>query len=128
MPRVVHFEIHGTDPARLVSYYKQVFDWQFNAVPGMDYWLIATGDEESPGINGGLMKRHGPRAIDGQPVHSFVCTIDVPQIDQYLARALEAGGTLALAKMAIPTIGWQAYVKDPDGNIFGLHQTDPTAR
>jgi predicted enzyme related to lactoylglutathione lyase len=30
--------------------------------------------------------------------------------------------------MAIPGIGWQAYVKDPDENIVGLHQPDAGAR
>ena len=41
---------------------------------------------------------------------------------------VHGGGTLALTKMAIPHVGWVAYVKDPDGNIFGLHQADPSAR
>jgi predicted enzyme related to lactoylglutathione lyase len=30
--------------------------------------------------------------------------------------------------MAIPGVGWQAYVKDPDENIVGLHQPDPGAK
>jgi predicted enzyme related to lactoylglutathione lyase len=29
--------------------------------------------------------------------------------------------------MAIPGIGWLAYVKDPDGNIFGMMQMDAGA-
>jgi hypothetical protein len=128
MPRLVHFEIHASEPEKLVAFYKRVFDWQITALPAMNYWLINTGDEKSPGINGGLMKRMGPRAADGQPVNAYVCSIDVPSVDDYLKRALEAGATLALAKMAIPNVGWQAYVKDPDGNIVGLHQSDLSAR
>jgi predicted enzyme related to lactoylglutathione lyase len=30
--------------------------------------------------------------------------------------------------MPIPGVGWLAYVKDPDGNILGLMQTDPGAK
>jgi predicted enzyme related to lactoylglutathione lyase len=30
--------------------------------------------------------------------------------------------------MAIPRVGYQAYIKDPDGNILGLHQPDPNAK
>ena len=29
--------------------------------------------------------------------------------------------------MAVPGIGWLAYFKDPEGNIFGAMQSDPTA-
>jgi predicted enzyme related to lactoylglutathione lyase len=29
--------------------------------------------------------------------------------------------------MAIPGVGWQAYIKDPDDNILGLHQADAGA-
>jgi hypothetical protein len=30
--------------------------------------------------------------------------------------------------MAIPGIGWQAYCKDLDGVLFGIHQADPGAK
>ena len=33
-----------------------------------------------------------------------------------------------VAKMPIPGIGWQAYGKDTEGNLFGIHQFDPSAR
>ena len=128
MPRVIHFEIHASDPEKIVTFYKRVFDWQINPLPGMDYWLINTGDEKSPGINGGLVKRRGEKPAEGQPVNAFVCSLDVPSVDEFVKKALGAGGTLALPKMAIPNVGWQAYVKDPDGNILGLHQVDPKAR
>jgi predicted enzyme related to lactoylglutathione lyase len=128
VPRIIHFEVHATDPEKIIPFYKRVFDWQFNPMPGGQYWLIATGDDKSPGINGGLMKRMGQRAAEGQPVNAFVCTLDVPNVDEFVKKALAAGATMALPKMAIPNIGWQAYVKDPDGNILGLHQSDPSAR
>ena len=34
---------------------------------------------------------------------------------------------LALPKMAVPGVGWLAYVKDTEGNLFGLMQADPGA-
>jgi predicted enzyme related to lactoylglutathione lyase len=128
MPRIIHFEVHATDPDKVITFYKRVFDWQFNPLPGGQYWLISTGDEKSPGINGGLMKRMGGPPIEGQPVNAFVCTLDVPNVDEFVKKALAAGATMALPKMAIANVGWQAYVKDPDGNIIGLHQADPSAR
>jgi predicted enzyme related to lactoylglutathione lyase len=86
----------------------------------MDYWNIVTGPDDEKGINGGLIRRHGPAPADGQAVNSYVCTVEVASIDDCVASALSAKGTLALAKFPIPDIGWMAYVKDTEGNILGL--------
>ena len=45
-----------------------------------------------------------------------------------LQRAVELGGTVAVPLMPIPGVGWLVYAKDPDGNIFGMMQNDPTAK
>ena len=34
---------------------------------------------------------------------------------------------MVLPKVAIPGVGYQAYCRDTEGNIFGIHQMDPTA-
>ena len=60
MSRVVHFEIHATNPEPLVAFYTSLFGWTITKWDGpMDYYLISTGPAEKPGINGGLMRRHG---------------------------------------------------------------------
>ena len=60
MPRVVHFEIHADDPERAISFYQSVFGWQFQKWEGpLEYWMIITGPEGTPGINGGLVNRSG---------------------------------------------------------------------
>jgi hypothetical protein len=38
------------------------------------------------------------------------------------------GGSLAVPKMPIPGMGWLAYFKDTEGNIFGVMQPDTTAK
>jgi predicted enzyme related to lactoylglutathione lyase len=127
MPRVVHFEIHASDPETALSFYQSLFGWKFTKWEGpWEYWVIATGTEQ-PGIDGGLLRRRGPAPAEGQPVNAFVCTVDVLDLDASLSRVTELRGSLALPKMAIHGIGWLAYVKDPDGNILGLMQSDPTA-
>ena len=56
MPRVVHFEIHADDPERAISFYNSVFDWEFQKWEGpLEYWMIITGAEGTPGINGGAI-------------------------------------------------------------------------
>ncbi len=128
MPRVCHFEIHADNPDRAVAFYQQLFGWQFQKWDGpMEYWMIVTGPDSEPGINGGLMKRHGAGSIEGQAVNAYVCTVNVSASDAAVAGITAAGGSIALPKMPIPGIGWLAYGKDTEGNIFGVMQTDPTA-
>jgi len=128
MSRLVHFEIHATDPERLVAYYTALFGWTMQKWAGpMDYWLISTGPAEKPGINGGLLRRHGEAPSANGPVSSFVSTIDVASAKASLEKAVELGGTLAVPVMPVPGIGWLCYAKDPDGNIFGMMQADPAA-
>ena len=128
MPRMVHFEIHASDPEKLAEFYRTLFGWKITKWDGpMEYWLVETGDKAEPGINGGLMRRQGPPPTDGQAVNAFVCTADVRSLDDVLARLPELGGRIALPKMPVPGMGWLAYVKDPDGNIMGAMETDPGA-
>lgn len=126
MNRPVHFEIHASDPDALSRFYADAFGWKVTHVAAFNYWLLDTG--EGPGYNGGMMKRMGAAAADGAPVNAFVVSLGVDSVDETLAKALAAGATVALPKMAIPGVGWQAYIKDPDNNILGLHQADASAK
>jgi hypothetical protein len=61
MPRPIHFEIPAEEPHRAIRFYEIVFGWKFDKWEGpMPYWLITTGPEGQPGINGGLMPRRDP--------------------------------------------------------------------
>ncbi len=126
MPRPVHFEIHATDPKAAREFYGALFGWTFTQFAPMEYWLIDAGPGE--GINGGLMKRLGPAAPDGAPVNAYVVTIGVESCKEAVEKAKSLGAAVALDFHAIPGIGWQAYVKDPDGNILGLHERNPAAK
>ena len=127
MSRAVHFEIQASNPQALIDFYSGLFGWSFNKWDGGEYWMVHTGPEEQPGINGGLLPRRGPAPAEMAAVNAFVITVDVENIDAMIAAATGlggAGGHLAVPKMAVPGIGWLAYVKDPDGNIFGMMQAD----
>lgn len=126
MARVVHFEIHAENPERAAAFYSKVFDWQIVKWDGpTEYWLITTGPDSEPGINGAIVQRQGP--INGDAVIAYVCTIGVGDLDATIAKVVAQGGTEALAKMAVPGIGWLAYFKDTEGNIFGILQADGAA-
>jgi hypothetical protein len=121
MPRVVHFDIPVDNTERASRFYSAVFGWTVQKWDGPEaYWLVTTGEDGQPGINGGLMQRCDPSA-------SVVNTIDVPSVDEYVAKITEHGGKVVLPKMAVPGVGYLAHCQDTEGNTFGVIQFDMSA-
>lgn len=125
--RIVHFEIYADDLDRAKKFYSDVFGWEYtdwSGVTGTPYFGVMTAPQGStePGINGGMMKRIGPAPVEGQAVTGFVSTIQVENIDETISKIENAGGRVALAKYNLGDMAWQAYYKDTEGNIFGIHQ------
>jgi uncharacterized protein len=128
MFRPTHFEIHAEQPERAIAFYQKMFGWTFSPFgPPGTYWLITTGPESVAGINGGLVPRRGSAPEQGQAVNAYICSLNVPAVDESVEAAVAQGGGVALPKMAIPGVGWLAYVKDTEGNIVGLMQADTSA-
>ncbi len=122
MNRFVHFELATSDPEKTAAFYRDVFGWKIQRWEGpVEYWLVTTGDEGVPGINGGLMVNSGE-------FKGTINTIEVEDIDAAIAKVLDCGGEIALEKDVIPGVGYQAYFKDNSGILVGLHQADPNAR
>ena len=122
MPKVVHFEITAEDPGRAINFYKNIFGWKINKWDGpQEYWLIEAGGESEPGINGGLMNRHD----DWNGMYN---TIQVDSVDDYVGKITGAGGEVVVPKMAIPGIGYLAYCRDTECNIFGIMHPDTKAK
>ena len=119
--RVVHFEIPSDNPEKAIAFFQTVFGWNFQKLGTEDYWLATTVDENSPGINGALMKKKDPR----QPV---VNTILVENIEDYIQKIESAGGKIVVAKMPVPNVGYLAYFMDPDNNIHGIWEEDTSAK
>ena len=123
MPRPIHFEIPAENPERLMAFYQTVLGWTFQKWEGggMPYWMITTGPDSEPGINGGLM----PRQNAQQPC---VNTVAVANLDETLAAAVANGAQVALPRMAVPGVGWLAYILDPEGHLLGMMQMDSAAK
>ncbi len=123
MPRVTHFEIYTADPEAVQPFYRDVFGWKFEKFEGpFAYWLITTGPDNEPGINGGLTR---PR--EGQSPGTLN-TIAVSSFEQTIKKIEQRGGKICVPKMAIPKIGWLAYAEDPAGNVFGIIEPDVEAK
>lgn len=122
--RVVHFEIPYDDGDRARSFYKAAFDWEVVQMPDMGgYTLVMTGPSTDQGpteagfINGGMLTR------EMSATRYPVVVVDVPSIDEALARMPELGGTVVQGKTPVGDMGFAAYVSDPEGNVVGLWET-----
>jgi uncharacterized protein len=121
MGRVVHFEITADDLARARKFY-EVFGWKIteSGVPGIEYWLAATGSEDM-GINGAIM----PRSYSTQPVINW---IGVENLEQMIEKVKAAGGKIVGEKRTVPGIGDTIYAIDTEGNKFGMIQPLPQTK
>ena len=127
MRRPVHFEIHAEEPERAAEFYRSVFGWTFERWSGpVPYWLISTG-QDAPGIDGGLVERHGPGPQPGTPVTGYVITMTVDDLDATTDAVTSGGGAVVSPRAPVPGIGWMAYCVDTEGNQFGVMQRDGSA-
>ena len=124
---VVHFEIHASDPQRLIDFYGQLFGWKFTQFGDQPYWSIDTGEGSAGpatpgrGINGGLTQRPGAAPEPGAPVNGGDIVVAVEdRIDDVFQQGLDLGGTEALPLSDMEGVGRVGYLLDPDGNVFGL--------
>ena len=125
---VVHFEIHASEPQRLVDFYTELLGWQFTQFGDYPYWMIQTGEgsigntEASPGlgINGGLTPREGPAPAPGAPVNGCNIVVGVEDVDATFALAIELGATVAVPMEDTEGVGRTGALTDPDGNLFGI--------
>lgn len=116
------FAIHVDDIDRARTFYQVVFGWQFEPWGPPGFYLIRTGDDTSPGIQGLMHRRHEPRS--GTGLKGIEPTFSVDDVEA-IAAAVEAnGGTIVFAKSRIPTVGALIRFLDPEGNDIGAMQYD----
>jgi uncharacterized protein len=121
MPRIIHFEISADDPTRASVFYESVFGWRINKWEGpVDYWLVSADDSDQTSVNGAIRQRMRDETT--------VNTIDVPSIDEFTKRVIDAGGRVVVSKSVVPGVGYHAYCADTEGNLFGIMQQDPSAQ
>ncbi len=121
MNPVVHFEIPAEDFERAKKFYTNLFGWNITQWPGSPtkYGMATTtptdknGPQKPGAINGAIMEK-------GNGVIATVVTIQVPSIDDYLKKIVEAGGKVKMAKVKVGDMGYNASFYDSEGNIVGL--------
>jgi uncharacterized protein len=111
------FAIHADDVQRCRRFYEAVFGWRFEPWGPPDFYLIHTGDEEQPGVQGLLQKRQEGRSGGGP--NCFECTIAVDNLDALTDAITQHGGRLIMSKAPIPTVGVLTKFEDTEGNVLG---------
>ena len=122
MDKVEHFEIPADNVERATRFYKTVFRWELNPVPGVNYTRLLTIRVDDKvvlqrpfEVNGAIIKR-------GTEVKTPVVTISVTDMDDTLKKIEKEGGKVITGKTEFGDIGFTAYFKDTEGNVMGLWQ------
>jgi predicted enzyme related to lactoylglutathione lyase len=121
-----HFSINADDVQRAQQFYAKVFGWKFEAWGPPGFFMIQTGTDKEPGIQGSLQGRR--ELVKGQRMTGFECTVSVDDVDA-IAKAVEAnGGKVIMPKVTIPTVGRLIFFQDPEGNVAGAMHYDAAAK
>ena len=120
---VVHFEIIGPHPAKLRSYYGELFGWEFDlgdaqteAVSRSGEYGFVDGTANANGINGGVGGGEGLEA-------RVLFYVGVPDVEAALERAEQLGGTRRLGPVGTPGTLVVGRFTDPQGNLIGVAGT-----
>lgn len=120
----VYFDLTVTDLDAARTFFGQVLGWRFERfpMPG-EYYRIAAGAADDPGIDGGIGLAADAPLSGGRPL--TVLTLPVADLDAAVARVVNAGGSVREPPTRIPGIGRYATCAEPGGLMFGLLQADP---
>jgi predicted enzyme related to lactoylglutathione lyase len=117
---VVHFEIIGTDPAKLRSFYTALFGWEFQTGDATTETVSQAGNygflDGSPtdgGINGGVGGGEGYE-------RRVLFYVGVPDVEAALRNAESLGGSRRMGPEGTPGTLVVGQFTDPEGNLIGV--------
>ena|SRR5439155_5290351 len=110
------FAIHADDVQRCRRFYEAVFGWRFEPWGPPDFYLVHTGDERKPGVQGLLHKRQAPRGLGGP--NCFECTVS-EDLDAVTNAIAKHGGRIIMDKAPVPTVGILTRFEDTEGIVLG---------
>jgi len=114
------FEIPVTDLNKAQAFYEAVLECKMRREPMGPSEGAVFPYEAEEGVGGALLA--GPTAPAPASAGTLIYLDASPSLDAALARALKAGGKVALPRQALPPgLGFFAHISDLDGNRVGLH-------
>jgi predicted enzyme related to lactoylglutathione lyase len=114
---VVHFEVIGKDPAKLQSYYSELFGWEISSDNPVNYGIVqrdGNTNADGVGIGGGVGM--GPEGYEGH----VTFYVEVPDVEAALAKAESLGGSRMMGPDK-PMEGVEiGLLRDPEGHVVGV--------
>jgi predicted enzyme related to lactoylglutathione lyase len=117
--QITHIEFPADDTDRAQAFYRGLFGWEFQGMPGFDgYFLFSAGPIEQ---SGGAVGQRGESTGDRLRIY-----VTVDSIEAMLAKVPGLGGKVTTPKTDIPGQGWYAVVEDSEGSEIGLYENLPS--
>lgn len=117
---IVHIEIPVADLQAGARFYQDLFGWEIEHFPEMNYATWAAGTRAGDGGGFNPLSEH----VRPGDVLIYVNSED---IEADLKKAASLGARVTQEKMEIPQIGWFGVFEDPTGNPIALYTSmDPT--
>lgn len=117
MYRITKFDVPATTPLKSIAFYNQVFGWTFQPSANHKKWTARVESTEHEIFGNPFMRK-------AKSAQSLTNAIEVKSIDQTLQNIQKEGGEVIVPKFQIPSIGWMAYFKDLEQNIFGIMESN----
>lgn len=117
--KIVHIEIPAEDTQRAMKFWGELAGWQFKN--------YSEGAEGAPEYNMFEGEPGGAIYPSREGETGIVVYFETDDIDAELGRIRDAGGDTE-EKMPVPSMGWFAAAKDPEGNPFSVWQSDESAQ
>ncbi len=117
---IIHFEIPAENLDRAKKFYSELFSWKIKELPGRKGYLEIRAEGDGT-ISGSLMKRMRPQ-------QTIINYIDVPSLDQCIAKVERLGGKILVNKKAVPGTGYFAVCLDTENNTFGIWEANHNAQ
>lgn len=108
----VHVEFASTDPRRTRKFLEDVFGWEFQSMPGMEYHVYATARGPGGAVMGTAERPAG--------VLNYLLSRD---LETDVGRIERAGGRIRVPKTEIPGVGWWVVFEEPTGLVLALFQS-----
>jgi predicted enzyme related to lactoylglutathione lyase len=116
---ITWFEIPSTDLNKAQAFYEAVLTCKLRREPMGPSEGAVFPYEAEEGVGGAILA--GPSAPAPASSGTLIYLDASPSLDA-LARAVKAGGKVALPRQALPPgLGFFAHITDLDGNRVGLH-------
>lgn len=119
----MHFEVIGTDPARLRAYYRELFDWDYQenspvapevSQPGSYAFVNRMTTDDGTGIPGGVGGGHAYQ-------RHAIFYVGVSDVEEALRKAESLGGTRVMGPARNDGGGVVVgHFSDPESNVIGV--------